>query len=257
MMDMLEFLNEFQLEAGEKLDIMASQLLRLERDATNPAPVREMFLAAHTIKGGAAMLRLTDVEALAHAVEDLLSTFRDNVRTLEPATADLLFQSIDHLRALVGAASADSVGAEPDPAIERFAARLRGAPTAAEPIPEPQPSGTRRALVVDDSATVRLLHRAILEDAGYEVATYEDGQAARQAAMTEAFAIVVSGLLMKGLGGLELCVALRARGVPVVLVSADADPDMARRATEAGAHTLIRKGSVHDAHLAEALTLLA
>ena len=76
-MDLTEFLSEFQLEAGEKLDTIASQLLRLERDATNPQPVREMFLAAHTIKGGAAMLRLTDVEALAHALEEVLSSFRD------------------------------------------------------------------------------------------------------------------------------------------------------------------------------------
>ena len=75
--DLTEFLSEFQLEAGEKLDTIASQLLRLERDATNPQPVREMFLAAHTIKGGAAMLRLTDVEALAHALEEVLSSFRD------------------------------------------------------------------------------------------------------------------------------------------------------------------------------------
>ena len=67
-MDLTEFLGEFQLEAGEKLDLMASQLLRLERDVTNPLPVRELFLAAHTIKGGAAMLRLTDVQVLAHAI---------------------------------------------------------------------------------------------------------------------------------------------------------------------------------------------
>src|SRR4051812_35664307 len=117
-MDLTEFLGEFQLEAGEKLDIMATQLLRLERDATNPQPIREMFLAAHTVKGGAAMLRLTDVEGLAHAVEDLLSSFRDGERLLDAATADLLFQSIDHLRNLVTAASAASVGAEADPAIE-------------------------------------------------------------------------------------------------------------------------------------------
>ena len=76
-MNLNEFLSEFQLEAGEKLDIIASQLVQLERDSTNPQPVREMFLAAHTIKGGAAMLRLTDVEALAHGVEELLSTLRD------------------------------------------------------------------------------------------------------------------------------------------------------------------------------------
>src|SRR6266851_9400962 len=112
-MNLSEFLGEFQLEAGEKLDIIASQLLRLERDSGNPQPLREMFLAAHTIKGGAAMLRLTDVESLAHAIEDLLSSFRDQQRTLDAQAADLLFKSLDHLRGLIAVASAESVGTEP------------------------------------------------------------------------------------------------------------------------------------------------
>src|SRR6185295_19048140 len=71
-MNPMDFLDEFQAEANEKLDTIATQLLRLERDASNTQPVREMFLAAHTVKGGAAMLRLTAVETLAHGLEDLL-----------------------------------------------------------------------------------------------------------------------------------------------------------------------------------------
>jgi chemotaxis protein histidine kinase CheA len=262
-MDLLEFLGEFQLEAGEKLDIMASQLLRLERDATNPQPIREMFLAAHTIKGGAAMLRLTDIEGLAHAVEDLLSDFRDGTRILDSGTADLLFQSIDGLRALVAAASAESVGAEPDPGIEQFAAVLRGAPVEAE-VAAPVAVASvavanvpKRALVVDDSATVRELHRMVLEDAGYEVVTCDDGQAAVQMATLETFALVVAGTLLRGVGGFELCAAMRPRRIPVVLVSADADAEMARRATEAGAKALVRKGTVHGDQLAAALTVHA
>jgi chemotaxis protein histidine kinase CheA len=264
-MDLTEFLSEFQLEAGEKLDIIASQLLQLERDASNPQPIREMFLAAHTIKGGAAMLRLTDIEGLAHAVEDLLGTLRDGAGTLNSSTADLLFQSIDQLRALVSAAGSDSVGAEPDPRVEQFAARLRGTPAAAT-LPErtaapistglatPTAAATRRVLVVDDSATVRELHRMVLEDAGYEVVACEDGQAALRSALSETFAVVVAGTLLRGMGGFELCAALRDRNVAVVLASADADPDMARRASEAGARALVRKGVLGDTQLVEALT---
>src|SRR5690349_14316706 len=154
-MDLIEFLSEFQLEAGEKLDAIASLLLRLERDGSDLQLVREMFLAAHTIKGGAAMMRLTDVEALAHGVEDLLSAIRDQQRPMDAAAADLLFQAIDRLRSLITEASAASVGAEPDEALLAFAAQLRTGPTA-----EP-PRGPARALVVDDSATVRELERML------------------------------------------------------------------------------------------------
>jgi chemotaxis protein histidine kinase CheA len=255
--DLTEFLSEFQLEAGEKLDAIASQLLRLERDATNPQPVREMFLAAHTIKGGAAMMRLTEVEALAHALEELLSMFRDQQRTLDGPTADLLFQAIDRLRALITSASAQSVGAEPDAALLSFATRLRGGITT--PVVEPEPA-SRKALVVDESATLRELHRLLLEDAGYQVETCEDGQVALSRAVAERFDLVVASLQNRTLDGFELSSALRAnpatQSVRIVLMSADPAPRLANRAIQVGAQMLVRKGSARDTALSQALNQL-
>ena len=264
-MNLSEFLSEFQLEAGEKLDLIASQLLKLERDVTNPQPVREMFLAAHTIKGGAAMLRLTDIEALAHAVEDLLSAFRDQTRVLDGATADVLFQALDRLRALVNSATSESVGAEPDQQVTLFAAQLcasaRGRPSSTASPGDESLQRAPRALLVDGSSTVRELHRMLLEDAGFDVTACEDGQVALSQALAEAFALVVSGVQTRGLGGFELSSALRAnpayRDVPIVLTSADADPALARRASECGARALVRKGSLQDERLSEVLREIA
>ena len=258
-MDLSEFLNEFQLEAGEKLDAIASQLLRLERDATNPQPIREMFLAAHTIKGGAAMMRLTEVEALAHALEDLLSSFRDQQRTLDAPAADLLFQAIDRLRGLIAEASNQSVGVEPDERLVAFVSRLRAGGSDLQNASAESGSNPplRRALVVDASATVRELHRMVLEDAGYEVEMCDDGQSALSRAVAEQFGLIVAGLQDDTLAGYELSTALRAnqatRNVRIILTSADAGPRLARKATECGAHTLVRKGSLVDAALANVL----
>src|SRR5260370_30189995 len=107
-------------------------------------------------------------------------------------------------------AAAESVGAEPDPAIVAFGARLRGAPGPDAPASTaaPQPVA-KRALLVDDSVTVRELHRLLLEDAGYEVVACDDGQAALSSALAETFAVVVASIQVKGLGGLQLCAALR------------------------------------------------
>jgi chemotaxis protein histidine kinase CheA len=262
-MNLNDFLGEFQAEAGEKLDIIGSELLRLERDATNPQPLREMFLAAHTIKGGASMLRLTDVEALAHATEDLLSSFRDQQRTLDGAAADLLFQSIDHLRGLVASASSNSVGAELDPTVVAFAGQLRanasGVPLTPTPTPEEAalPADKPRALLIDDSPTVRELHRMLLEDAGFEVETGEDGQVALARALAAQFQLVVCGVQTRGLAGFELTAALRASAryatVPVILTSADADHELSRRALASGAQALVRKGSLQDERLSDVL----
>jgi chemotaxis protein histidine kinase CheA len=238
-MDLSEFLAEFQVEAGEKLDVIASQLLKLERDATNPQPLREMFLAAHTIKGGAAMMRLSDVEALAHALEELLSSVRDQQRALDSPTADLLFQAIDRLRRLVAVASPGSIGAEPDATLAAFAARLRSGSV------DVTRSERKRALVVDESATVRELHSMLLEDAGYDVQTCEDAGVALARVTTEGFDLVVAAAQ----DGLELSAAWRANGARVVLTSADGGPDLARRAAENGADALVRIGSLRTSEL--------
>jgi chemotaxis protein histidine kinase CheA len=257
-MDLTEFLGEFQLEAGEKLDLMASQLLRLERDVTNPLPVRELFLAAHTIKGGAAMLRLTDVQVLAHAIEDLLTSFRDQDRALDQATADLLFQAIDRLRALISSATGESMGAEPDPRVNAFAAQVRANARATQtPLLTQVANRAPRALLVDDSATVRELQRMLLEDAGFEVESCDDGQVALDRAQAETFDVVVSGLNNAGVSGFDLCAALRANpayhNVAIILATADPDPESARRASECGARALVRKGTLSDERLSEVL----
>ena len=257
-MDLTEFLGEFQLEAGEKLDLMASQLLRLERDVTNPLPVRELFLAAHTIKGGAAMLRLTDVQVLAHAIEDLLSSFRDQDRALDQPTADLLFQAIDRLRALISSATGESMGAEPDPRVNAFGAQVRANARSTQlPVLTEVANRAPRALLVDDSATVRELQRMLLEDAGFEVESCDDGQVALARAQAETFDVVVAGLNNAGVSGFDLCAALRANpaynNVPIILATADPDPESARRASECGAQALVRKGTLSDERLSEVL----
>ncbi len=262
-MNPIDFLSEFQAEAGEKLDVIANQLLRLERDATNAQPVREMFLAAHTVKGGAAMLRLTDVEALAHGLEDLLTAFRDQGRSLDPTTADLLFQAIDMLRALVLSAGEAAIGAEPGAAVVAFTARLREAATGT-PAPAPAPvaaaptdARTVRALVVDDSATVRELHSILLEDAGYEVRSCADGEEALSLALGETYAVVVAGLQLRGLHGFELSRKLRASTgyatVPIVLLSSDADAVLEAQAKQSGATALLRKSGAADSLLVKQL----
>jgi chemotaxis protein histidine kinase CheA len=233
--DLTEFLGEFQAEAGEKLDAIAGHLLRLERDTTDPRPVREMFLAAHTIKGGAAMMRLTQVEAVAHALEDLLSSFRDGRRALDGAAADLLFQAIDRLRELIVCATAAAVGGELEPSVVEFVAQLRGEPRAV-------PQTPKRALVVDDSATVRELHRLLLEDAGYQVEVRTSSD------VTDRFDLIVAGLQ----GGLEVASTI-GRDTPVLLTAAEVTADLQRRAVECGARALVRRGSLRGNPLRDEL----
>jgi two-component system chemotaxis sensor kinase CheA len=95
-----EFLAIFQDEASERLDNMVDALLALEAGQGGEEAIASLFRDAHTIKGAAGMLGLDDVRALAHAVEDILATIRDE-GTFPPELAAPLLRATDALRARV------------------------------------------------------------------------------------------------------------------------------------------------------------
>lgn len=62
----------FLEDLGDNLTIIDSALASLEEDSQNQEFLRDIFRAAHTIKGNAAMMDLTDLVALGHALETAL-----------------------------------------------------------------------------------------------------------------------------------------------------------------------------------------
>ncbi|MDI1437353.1 hybrid sensor histidine kinase/response regulator [Polyangium sorediatum] len=118
----------------------------------------------------------------------------------------------------------------------------------------------RRILVVDDSLTSRTLERNILDAAGYEVDTANDGEAAWQALQGGAYDLVVSDVQMPRLNGMELTQRIRAhpklKSLPVILVtSLDRPMDLAQ-GSAAGADEYIIKGRFDQRKLLEAVARL-
>jgi PAS domain S-box-containing protein len=85
----------------------------------------------------------------------------------------------------------------------------------------PQEGGGRRILVVDDQAEVRELVATILREAGHTVEAVGDAPAALAAAEVAAPDLLVTDLVMPGMGGRDLAVALQRRlpDLGVVLMS--------------------------------------
>ena len=84
-----------------------------------------------------------------------------------------------------------------------------------------------RVLLADDNADMREYLQRLLAG-GYQVTAVADGQAALDAARAHPFDLVISDVMMPGLGGLQLVAALRAdpqaQDLPVLLLSARAGP---------------------------------
>lgn len=86
-----------------------------------------------------------------------------------------------------------------------------------------QQSDKTRVLVVDDDPALRRLVEAGLSDAGYEVETVVEPQAALEAALQQAPDIILLDLMLPGMDGFALCEQLREwTDVPIIMLTARA-----------------------------------
>jgi response regulator RpfG family c-di-GMP phosphodiesterase len=103
---------------------------------------------------------------------------------------------------------------------------------------------TRRALIVDDQATVRTFHRRVLEPMGFECVEASNGPDALKAAES-AFDLILLDVQMPGMDGFEVCRNLRARAphsrVKIIIVSGNGDMDELAKALPEGADDYIVK----------------
>jgi CheY-like chemotaxis protein len=106
-------------------------------------------------------------------------------------------------------------------------------------------SGTRRALVVDDSLTARALHRTALEAGGYVVHTASNGRQALEQLRHSAYDVMVCDIGMDEIDGFQLTQAVRQRpetdSMPILLVSARDSVSDRDRGASAGADGFLTK----------------
>lgn len=98
---MEEMLDMFVFETGDLLEKLDEILMRTEQEDTiETDDMNEIFRTMHTIKGSAAMMGLSNMSTLAHAVEDLFFIIREDpsVTYDKPALYELLFASSDNLK---------------------------------------------------------------------------------------------------------------------------------------------------------------
>lgn len=100
-------------------------------------------------------------------------------------------------------------------------------------------------LIVDDDSTMRLLTRATLEQAGFEVAEADDGGPALEVFKSQRPDLVLLDVLMPGMDGFTTCSELRklpeGQHTPILMATALDDLDSINRAFEVGATDFITK----------------
>jgi DNA-binding response OmpR family regulator len=108
---------------------------------------------------------------------------------------------------------------------------------------------TARILIVDDDPDLRALVAYKLVKAGFEVIETDNGVSAVDAAVACLPNLVILDIMMPGQDGLTACEQLRAdpdtADIPVMLLSALAQPDIVRSGVMAGAvHHMVKPFSL-------------
>jgi two-component system chemotaxis sensor kinase CheA len=142
-------IQEFLAECHANLDRMEQLLLETNQGLQAAPDARTLSRTLHTIKAGAALLRLPRIERVAHAAERKLVRDLGAARSLPPATATALLAAVDKCREglqLVGK-SGDDDGLEADALLSLLQGEPRepagGSSIASEPPVDPPRSTTR------------------------------------------------------------------------------------------------------------------
>ena len=98
----------------------------------------------------------------------------------------------------------------------------------------------KKILVVDDAATVRMYHKKILEDAGFEVEEAVNGLEALEKALLNDYDLYIVDINMPKLDGYSFVKKLRetenVRQSPVIMVTTEAEEKDMDKAFEKGAN---------------------
>lgn len=95
-------LQDFLTEAGELIEQLDSDLVKLEAEPTSQALLDGIFRALHTIKGAASFLDMPAVTTFAHAAEDALNRLRKGEVKVDAGVMDVMLRSVDILRGQLG-----------------------------------------------------------------------------------------------------------------------------------------------------------
>ncbi|MGR6897798.1 chemotaxis protein CheW [Rummeliibacillus sp. BSL5] len=100
-MDTNQYLEVFIDESKEHLQSCNENLLALEQNPHDLAIVNEIFRNAHTLKGMSATMGFEDLADLTHKMENVLDGIRNEKIIVTPEILDVVFESVDHLEAMI------------------------------------------------------------------------------------------------------------------------------------------------------------
>ena len=100
-------------------------------------------------------------------------------------------------------------------------------------------------LIVDDSATMRNMIKAVVSEMGFEIHTAQDGEKAYRMCENQKFDVVITDINMPNMDGIELIRLLResenAKYTPILVITTEGGDNVKQAGKTAGASGWIVK----------------
>lgn len=96
-----KILEYFIIESNEHLETLEKGILDLSNMVNDSEVVNELFRAAHSIKGGSAMLGYGSIQKTAHRLEDAFKILRENYVEVDQKLESLFLKAYDILKELI------------------------------------------------------------------------------------------------------------------------------------------------------------
>lgn len=114
----------FFSETDTHTEVIEQSLIALERNSADQEVINELFRTAHSLKGNAGLVGLTEIHAIATDMESKLSDIRDTGGAVSQQMKDKLFEDLDKIKGLVEKARGGSGEAAVKPKNEPRAATM-------------------------------------------------------------------------------------------------------------------------------------
>jgi chemotaxis protein histidine kinase CheA len=141
-----KILGYFIEEAREHLETLAEGLMDLSKVINDPEEINELFRAAHSVKGGSAMLGYNSIQRTAHRLEDCFKLLKEHDIPADSKLESLFLKGYDTLHTLIDQLEspfglrdedADKITAAADPDFAELEAYLNQLISGVVPAPAP------------------------------------------------------------------------------------------------------------------------
>ena len=105
-------LSAFKSEGEERINIMSSSLLELEKEVSEEKQkkiLETIYREAHSLKGAARAVNLTSIETLCHTMENIFSLLKNNRLTLHREMFDIFHKTVDMMGKLLSSSEGEDI----------------------------------------------------------------------------------------------------------------------------------------------------